>query len=205
MFTFHVGLQPCQDSAGEKTDSEHMLGPRLKSVLEASNLSKPWKLEYWDTPPAWEALGKPGGAKKQGLAKLVLCIPAIFLHTETHRVCGLGQWISTQIRRVWYSALCLTLYTDTLPQAESARQRKFHQENVELDLNINHDGKKTIPARSLAMTGLYFTDGNFHLVSVIYGDSHGQGIITLVCHRQFSSTRILQQPRFPAILGKKNK
>ena len=43
------------------------------------------------------------------------------------------------------------------------------------------------------------------MVSVIYGDSHGQGVVILVRHRQFGSTRILQQPRFPIDLGKKKK
>lgn len=49
------------------------------------------------------------------------------------------------------------------------------------------------------------TDGDFHLVSVVYGDSHGQGVIVLVRHGQFGSTRILQQPRFPIDLEKKKK
>lgn len=42
--------------------------------------------EYWDTPPAWEALGNREGQRNKA-TKSVLCIPAIFLHTQRHTEC----------------------------------------------------------------------------------------------------------------------
>lgn len=41
------------------------------------------------------------------------------------------------------------------------------------------------------------------MVGIIYGNTHGQGVIVLVGHGQFSSTRILQEPRFPINLEKR--
>ena len=157
-----MGLRPCRASAGEKTDSEHVLRPHLEACAWGLHfLTRPSnQVLVCSTRVPWGAvpLGGTGnleGAQRQSYEISAVCFSRTLKHAQTrqhsdaqtHRVCDLGQWISIQVRWVLYNTLSHSL-SRNMVQVKSAQQSRFYHENVELDLNINHDGKKTTSALS---------------------------------------------------------
>lgn len=132
-------------------------GPIWKSVLKASIfLSKPLNQVLGYTT-CQGGPGKLEGAKNQGYEVGVLYFSHILTYTDTWYTDTQSMWpwsmnIHSNQMSVVQCSLSHSSHRDMLRQVKSAWQSKFYRENIELDLNTNHDGKKTSSARSLAMS-----------------------------------------------------
>lgn len=55
------------------------------------------------------------------------------------------------------------------------------------------------PQKSLIDRPARLTDGDGHVTGVVYSNTNGQSVITLICHRKLCSAGVLQNPRFPVL------